>query len=119
VKTFSLVLLLLLASASLAQAQEPAASPAPSPKPAMSKAQSQRMLVATEKKLWEAWKNKDAKPFKANLSADSILVSESGVSDKASVVNGMATMDCEVRSFSLSDFKVTFPASNVAIVTYK
>ena len=85
----------------------------------MSKAQSQRMIIATEKKLWEAWKNKDVKPFKANLSSDSVLVSDSGVSDKASVVQAMAGMDCEVRSYSLSDIKVTFPASNVAIITYK
>jgi hypothetical protein len=77
------------------------------------------MIIATEKKLWEAWKNKDAKPFRANLSGDSVLVSDSGVADKATVVNSMATMDCEVRSYSLSDIKVIFPASNVAIITYK
>jgi hypothetical protein len=77
------------------------------------------MIIATEKKLWDAWKNKDVKPFRVNLSADSVMVSDMGVADKASVLKDMASMNCEVRSFSLSDFKVTFPASNVAIVTYK
>jgi hypothetical protein len=118
-KKFSLVLLLVLTSALLAHAQTPAASPSPSPKPAMTKAQSQKTIIATEKKLWEAWKNKDVKPFKANLSADSIQVGDTGVADKATVLQAMGGSDCEVRSYSLSDIKVTFVASNVAIITYK
>lgn len=118
-KKISLVLLVILSSALLAHAQTPAASPSPSPKPAMSKAQSQKAIIATEKKLWEAWKNKDTKTFKANLSADSVLVGDSGVASKADVLKMMADGGCEVRSYSLSDFKVTFPAGNVAIVSYK
>jgi uncharacterized protein DUF4440 len=119
VKKFSLVLLLIMGSALLAHAQTPAASPSPSPKPAMSKAQSQKLIIATEKKLWEAWKNKDAKPFNANLTADSVLVGDSGIATKADILKTMADAGCEVRSYTLSDFKVTFPASNVAIVGYK
>ena len=118
-KKFSLVLLLIMGSALLAHAQTPAASPSPSPKPAMSKAQSQKLIIATEKKLWEAWKNKDAKPFNANLTADSVLVGDSGIATKADILKTMADAGCEVRSYTLSDFKVTFPASNVAIVGYK
>jgi len=118
-KKFSLVLLVTLSSALLAHAQTPAASPSPSPKPAMSKAQSQKAIIATENKLWEAWKNKDTKPFKANLAADSVLVSDSGIASKADIMKAMTESGCEVRSFTLSDFKVTFPASNVAIVSYK
>jgi hypothetical protein len=85
----------------------------------MSKAQSQKLIIATEKKLWEAWKNKDAKPFNANLTADSVLVGDSGIATKADILKTMADAGCEVRSYTLSDFKVTFPASNVAIVGYK
>ena len=120
-KRFSLVLFLTFTLAALAHAQQPAPSPAasPAPKPAMTRAQSQRMIIATERKLWEAWKNKDVKPFRANLSSDSVLVSEMGVSDKETILKNMAGMDCEVKSFSLSDFKVIFPASNVAVVSYK
>ena len=118
-KRFSFVLFLTLIFASLAHAQEPAASPSPASKPAMTKAQSQRVIIATEKKLWEAWKNKDVKPFRANLSADAIQISDSGVADKATVLQSMGGADCEVRSFSLSEVKVTFPATNVAIIAYK
>ena len=45
----------------------------------MTKAQTLKKLSASETKLWEAWKNKDAKPFKASLSADSVMVGDSGV----------------------------------------
>lgn len=118
-KKFSFVFLFILASVSLAHAQEPAASPSPAPKPAMSKAQSQKTIIATERKLWDGWKNKDVKPFRANLSADSFQVGESGVGDKAAILKSMEASDCEVRSYSLSDIKVVFLASNVALMTYK
>lgn len=118
-KRLALVFLFVFGCVSLVHAQQPTASPSPAPKPAMTKAQSQKIIIATERKLWEAWKNKDAKAFRANLSADSVQISDTGTSDKAAIVKAMAESDCEVRSFSLSDWKVTFLASNVAIVSYK
>src|SRR2546421_12985160 len=99
-----LAALLLLAFASVSFAQPaPAASPSPSPKPAMSKAQIRGRIIATEKNLWEACKNKDAKPFKANLSADSIMIGDSGVSGKDDAIKELANMPCEVKSYELSD----------------
>jgi hypothetical protein len=112
--------LLLLAFASFSFAQTtPAASPSPSPKPAMSKAQIRARLIATEKKLWEAWKNKDVKPFKANLSADSVMVGENGVSGKDDAIKELGNTPCVVKSYELSDFKVTFLNSGAALLTYK
>ena len=117
-----LAALLLLALASMSFAQTaPTASPSPaaSPKPAMSRAQIRNRIIATEKKLWEAWKNKDGKPFKANLSADSVLVGDNGVMGKNDVVTGIPNMPCEIKSYTLSDFKVTFLNAGTAIMTYK
>ena len=74
---FAIGLVLFIASVCIAQTQT-TPSPSPSPKPAMSKAQIQKNLIATEKKLWEAWKNKDVKPFKAALPTDAITVSDTG-----------------------------------------
>ena len=91
---FTIGLLLMLSSVSLGQETKtatPAASP--KPKPAMSKAQIQKTLVATEKKLWEAWKNKDPKPFNATLAADSFMLGENGVSDKATAIKEITGMD--------------------------
>ena len=115
-----LAALLLLAFASVSFAQPtPTESPSPAPKPAMSKAQIRGRIIATEKKLWEAWKNKDAKPFKANLAADSVMIGERGVAGKADIVKEMGSMPCEVRSFELSDFKTTFLNSGTVLLTYK
>jgi hypothetical protein len=85
----------------------------------MSRAQSQRIIIATEKKLWEGWKNKDMKPFKANLSADSIMIGDMGVANKTTALKDMESMACEVKSYELSDIKVMFLNSSAAIITYK
>ena len=99
---FSLTLLLALASVSLGQT--PAPSPSPKPKPAMSKAQIQKSLISSEKKLWEAWKNKDTRPFKSALSADFVMIEESGVSGKDAVMKEITSMPCAVQSYELSDW---------------
>ena len=114
-----LVIGLMLVFTSLAYAQEAAPSPSPAPKPGMSRAQSQRVIIATERKLWEAWKNKDIKPFKANLAADAIMIGDMGVANKATAVKDLESMACDVKSYELSDLKVTFFNSSAALLTYK
>ncbi len=117
-----LAALLVLAFASLAFAQPQAAaspSPAPKPKPRMSKAQLLKKLSATETKLWEAWKNRDAKVFQANLSADSVMIGGSGISAKADAIKGITSDDCQVSSYTLSDWKLTMIDADAALLTYK
>jgi uncharacterized protein DUF4440 len=118
-KRLPLVIVLTLFLTSLAYAQEATPSPSPAPKPAMSRAQSQRIIIATEKKLWEAWKNRNFKQFKTSLSADSIMIGDMGVADKTTALKGMEDTPCEVKSYELSDIKVTFLNSSAAIITYK
>ena len=116
----AITLLLLLASAAFAQdATKPTPEASPKPKPAMSKAQIQRSLVATEKKLWEAWKNKDPKPFKAWVAADAIGVSDQGTQNKTALLKEIAAGGCEIKSFALSEFKLTMIDGNAAVLTYK
>jgi hypothetical protein len=119
-KQLPLVLGLLLSTASLAVAQQatPAASPAP-PKPAMSRAQSQRIIISTEKKLWEAWKTKNFTPFKTYLTSDSVNIGDQGVAGKNDVIKTLEGMSCDVKSYELSDIKVVFLDSDAALVTYK
>ena len=119
-KYLPLAALLLLALASISFAQTtPAASPSPAPKPAMTKAQILKKLSASETKLWEAWKNKDSKPFKASLSADSVMVGDSGVQGKNDAIKDLASAPCEVKSYHLSDWKLTMLNSSTAVLTYK
>jgi Domain of unknown function (DUF4440) len=114
-----LTLLFTLASAAFAQEAKPSPEATPQPKPAMSKAQLQRTLVRQEKALWEAWKNKDTKPFKAWVAAESIGIGEMGVQGKAQLLKDIAAGGCDVKSFELSEFKLTMLDSDAGVLTYK
>ena len=114
-----LVTFLILCFSTVIMGQEPAPSPSPSPKPVMTKAQSQKIIIATERKLWEAWKTKNYKAFKTYLSADSVMIGDSGVATKAESVKELENLACEVKSYELSDIKVTFLNNDAALMTYK
>ena len=117
-----LAAILIMAFASFCFAQpQPTASPSPAakPKPRMSKTQLLKKLSANETALWNAWKNKDAKPFQMWLAADSVMVGEQGVGMKSDIVKMMASMPCDVKSFTLSDWKLTMVDANAALLTYK
>ena len=117
---FAALLLLALATLCFAQPQATASpSPSPKPKPRMSKAQLLKKLSANETALWNAWKNKDSKPFQTWLAADGVMIGDQGVGTKAEVVKMMAEAPCEVKSFTLSDWKLSMIDSDAAIITYK
>ncbi|HEX7774807.1 MAG TPA: nuclear transport factor 2 family protein [Pyrinomonadaceae bacterium] len=86
---------------------------------AQTRAQSQRTIIETEKKLWEAWKNKDMKPFRATLTADAIMIGDGGVADKEASLSAMEGTPCDVKTYELSDIKVRFLNNSTAILTYK
>ena len=113
-------ILLAFASVCFAQPAAPATpSPSPKPKPAMSKAQMLKALSTAEKKLWDAFKNKDPKPFKAGLTADAFALSENGIEKKEDTLKMIPTAPCEIKSYELSDWKLTMINSSTALVTYK
>src|SRR5438132_10731326 len=120
-KYLPLAAVLILAFAAISFAQTPTPSPAasPKPRPKMSKAQILKKLSASETKLWDAWKNKDAKPFQMWLASDSVMIGEHGAASKGDVTKMMPSMPCEVKSFSLSDWKLAMVDSNAALITYK
>ena len=94
-------------------------SPSPKPKPRLSKAALMKKLSANETALWNAWKNKDAKPFNMWLAPNSVMVGEQGVAGKKDIASAMASMPCEVKSFTLSDWKLTMVDADAAFLTYK
>ena len=110
---------LVFAAFCVAQDATPSPSPAAKPKPRMSKAALMKKLSANENALWNAWKNKDAKPFNTWLAADSVMVGEQGVAGKKDVASMLPSMPCEVKSFSLSDWKLTMVNADAAFLTYK
>jgi len=113
------VMLLALAAVCAAQTPTPSPEASPKPKPSMSKAQIRAHIISGEKKLWEGWKNKDAKPFKAALAPDAVMIGEEGTAAKPDVLKEMASMSCDVKSYELSDFKVTWINAGAVLVTYK
>jgi len=114
------VLVMAFASFCFAQPQPGASpSPAPKPKPRVSKALLLKQLSAKETKLWEAWKNKDPKPFQAGLSADSVMIGSGGVSNKADAIKEITSGGCDVKSFTLSDWKLAMIDADAAVITYK
>jgi hypothetical protein len=77
------------------------------------------VLSAKETTLWEAWKNKQSRPFELSLASDGVMIGDQGVASKKDVVAMMASMPCEVKSFTLSDWKVTMANPDTAVLTYK
>ena len=87
------------------------------PKPAMSKKALERKLVASEKSLWEAFKNKKPDVFNKTLTADGFQIDASGMTAKADIAKGMS--ECDIKDYSLSDFKLTSIGASAALLTYK
>ncbi len=114
------ILVMVFATLCVAQPQATASpSPSPKPKPRLSKAALLKKLSANETALWNAWKSKDAKPFQMLLSADSVMVGDQGVGTKKEVTEMIPSAPCEVKSFTLSDWKLTMVDSDAALISYK
>ena len=110
------VLIILVAAAAVALSQEPT-------KPASVQSDAQKtaanIIIDTEQQFWEALKNKDGKFLEASVPADLVTISMLGVLGKTAVIDLFSKMPCEVRSFTLTDSKVTFFTPDTALLTYK
>jgi ketosteroid isomerase-like protein len=89
-----------------------AAKPAPA-------AASVEAIAALEKSGWEAWKNKDMKAFEDILSDRIVGFGKDGREDKAGLIKAMTADNCDVKSYSFSDQKLTNLGSDVAVLTFK
>ena len=74
-------------------------------------------IIANEKAAWQAFKDKKADDFKKLVSADLVAVYADGIMDMKAELDAMAKTT--MTSFSLSDFNVTMPDANTAIISYK
>ncbi|MBI3405427.1 MAG: nuclear transport factor 2 family protein [Acidobacteria bacterium] len=75
-------------------------------------------LAKLEKQSWEAWKNRDGKFFQEFLTDDHVEVSFRGLTNKASVVAGVSSPSCVVKSYSVENFTVTSFSENAAVLNY-
>ena len=78
-------------------------------------------LVAKEKALWDAWGKKDGKPFEEWMSPDTVGVdATNGISfGRDTAVKQVTTHNCDVKSYNLSDEKVTPIDKDAVMLTYK
>lgn len=74
-------------------------------------------IIAIEKAGWQAWKDKDVSWYKKNTTEDFLMVLAEGTRSKADVLKATAT-ECDVKSFSLADFKCVMLNENAALLTY-
>ena len=77
-------------------------------------------FVAIEKKIWEAWKVKDAKPLEDILAKDFVFYGGEGRRDRPAIIKAWATENkCDVKSYSLSDAMSVSLTKDVSMLTYK
>jgi len=74
-------------------------------------------IIALEKQGWEAWKNKNSSWFQTNLTEDALFVNSEGVANKSQVVKFMGS-ECEIKSYSLDNFKFLMLDKNSALITF-
>ncbi len=74
-------------------------------------------IIALEKAGWEAWKNKNAAWYQTNLAEDALQVNGGGVLNKSQILKITGT-DCEIKSFSLDNFKFLMLDKNSALITF-
>jgi hypothetical protein len=75
-------------------------------------------LTRLEKASWEAWQKRDGAYFDAFLSDDHVEVGIGGPTGKATVVAGVASPNCIVRSYEIDHFALTVFAADSALLTY-
>ena len=70
-----------------------------------------------EKAFWQAWKDRDAKPFDQHMAPNALMIDNTGIADRATTLKGITS--CEVKGYNLSDFKLTKVNADAALLTYK
>ena len=78
----------------------------------------QESLIKLEKQSWEAWKNRDGKFFQDFLADDHVDVGFGGTTNKSTVVSGVASPACVVKSYTVDRFNVTVLDPHTALLTY-
>jgi hypothetical protein len=74
-------------------------------------------LLEKEKAAWQAFKDKKPDDFKKLVSGQVMAVYAEGVSDMQKELADMQKWD--MKSFAISDYKVTSQGSDTAVTTYK
>jgi hypothetical protein len=80
-------------------------------------ATTEETLLEKEKAAWQAFKDKKPDDFKKVVSAKLVAVYAEGMSDMQEELAAMQKWD--MKSFAISDYKVTSDGSDTVVTTYK
>lgn len=90
---------------------------APTPSRQVKTAQREKAIVALEKIVTEAFKNKQLETVKKYLAPEFVGLDAEGFKNVDSELADVPKYD--VRDNSFADMKIAFPSANMAVVTYK
>jgi hypothetical protein len=79
----------------------------------------QVVLVSLETNAYEAWKSKAVQFWRTFLSDRFVGWGSSGRLDKASAEKEYAGLDCEIKSYAISDVQITRLGRDAALITHK
>jgi Domain of unknown function (DUF4440) len=78
-------------------------------------------ILAMEKQLWEAWKNKDSKPFEERVADDGVAIGigNKTVTTKSEFVNDIKSSDCDVRRYSITEDRSYRVGKGAVLLVYR
>jgi hypothetical protein len=78
-------------------------------------------IVKMEKQMWEAWKNKDTKPFEENIADDGvgIAMGDKTFATKPDILADIKKSDCDVRSYSFGENRAFGVDKDAVLLVYK
>jgi hypothetical protein len=82
-----------------------------------STAEMEKMIIEKEKGQWELYKNKQVDDLRKNEAVNYRGAYPDGIKDKDK--DAQASLAMDMKSYSVSDFFVTFPNPDTAVMTYK
>ena len=82
------------------------------------KASLKEILIKKETDSWNAWQQRDGAFFETFLSDDHVEVGVAGPATKSTIVAGVKSPSCVVKSFALDSFALTVFDANTALLTY-
>jgi ketosteroid isomerase-like protein len=116
--------LLLVFAVNFAMAQEQSTEKTTKTKATSAKAQkgsaaTEEAIKKMERDLWDAWKNKDMKPFESMIADDAMTLDMAqGWQNKSQMIKSMTDMPCDVKSYSFADEKISWLNKDTALYTY-
>jgi hypothetical protein len=79
----------------------------------------EKALQSKEQLGWQAWKDKNVKPLEGIIPENSIDIADGTVTKGTKqILDGVASQDCQVNSYSLSDFSYIWLDKDTVMMTY-